>query len=172
MITIGIKLRCAAPWLLLSGSIVALDQLCKQLADRGLVYGRPLEILPVLDLTLLYNRGAAFSFLDQAGGWQRWLFAAISTTASLVIALWLVSLKKPNPWMQAGLCLVLGGAIGNLIDRLMHGYVVDYIAVHWGPHYFPAFNVADSAITLGAGCLLIDMIRASRAGAKASAHAD
>ena len=152
------------PWYLVSLVVVLLDQVCKWLADSRLDYARPLELLPVLDLTLLYNRGAAFSFLNQAGGWQRWFFSAIAFGVSIGIAVWLARLERPNRWLQTGLSLVLGGAIGNLLDRLMHGHVIDYVMVHWGAHYFPAFNVADAAISVGAGCLLVDMLLDWRRG--------
>ncbi len=154
----------AWPWYLVSAVIVLLDQLTKWIADGRLDYGRPLELLPMLDMTLLYNRGAAFSFLNQAGGWQRWFFSAVALGVSIVIAVWLARLEQANRWLQAGLCLVLGGALGNLVDRLLNGYVIDFVSVHWGPHYFPAFNVADSAISVGAACLLIDMLLDWRRG--------
>ena len=156
--------RGAWPWYALSGLVVALDQFTKVVADRGLEYARPVELLPVLDLTLLYNRGAAFSFLSDAGGWQRWFFSVIAAAVSVAIVFWLARLDRANLWLQAGLALVLGGAVGNLVDRILHGYVIDFISVHWGPHYFPAFNLADSAITVGAALLLVDMIQEWKAG--------
>jgi signal peptidase II len=155
--------RGATPWYLLAGCIVLFDQVTKALADRLLDYARPVEVLPVFDLTLLYNRGAAFSFLSDAGGWQRWFFTVIAVVVSGLITVWLARLERPNRWLQAGLALVLGGAVGNLVDRIAHGHVIDFISVHWQQNYFPAFNLADSAITVGAVLLIVDMIREWRA---------
>lgn len=136
--------------------VILLDQLTKYLADAQLVYAQPLPVLPSFNLTLLYNRGAAFSFLGDAGGWQRWFFAAIAITVSVVLVFWLRKLK-PEQWLLAlALSLVLGGAVGNLIDRLWLGYVVDFIQVYYGSFYWPAFNVADSAISVGAALLIWD----------------
>ena len=143
-------------WYLLSAGVVVLDHATKWLASHSLEYARPVPLLPVLDLTLLHNRGAAFSFLSEAGGWQRWLFAALALGVSAWLALWIRRLPPGKGWLALGLSLVLGGALGNLIDRVLLGYVVDFISVHWNAHYFPAFNVADSAITIGAGLLLLD----------------
>jgi signal peptidase II len=114
-------------------------------------------LLPVLDLTRLHNAGAAFSFLAGAGGWQRWAFTALAIGVSGAILAWLRGLHAHSQaTLAAGLALVLGGALGNVIDRIEHGYVVDFIHVHWDRAYFPAFNVADAAITVGAGLLLLD----------------
>ena len=123
-----------------------------------LEYGVLVPLLPVLDLTLLHNTGAAFSFLSDAGGWQRWFFTAVALGVSAWIALWLNRLPREKRWLSASLALILGGAIGNLIDRVIQGYVVDFIFVHWGDSYFPAFNVADSAITVGAIMMMVDVL--------------
>ena len=157
------------PWYLLALVVIVLDHLSTWIASTSLEYGQPVVLLPVLDLTLLHNRGAAFSFLSDAGGWQRWFFAAIALGVSGWIAWWLRSLPAGKAWLAMALALILGGALGNLIDRVLLGYVVDFISVHWGPHYFPAFNIADSAITVGAAMMVIDTLFLER---EASSHAD
>ena len=157
------------PWYVLALAVVVLDHLTKWMATHMLDYAQPVVLLPVLDLTLLHNRGAAFSFLSDAGGWQRWFFAAIALGVSGWIAWWLRTLPAGKAWLAAALSLILGGAIGNLIDRVLLGHVVDFISVHWGRHYFPAFNVADSAITVGAVMMVIDTLFLDR---EASSHAD
>ena len=134
--------------------MIALDQATKQLAVNLLEYGRPVEVLPVLNWTLLHNTGAAFSFLSDAGGWQRWFFTAVSAIISVVLVIWLFRLGSGERLQKSALTLILGGALGNLWDRLVLGYVVDFIQVHYRDSYFPAFNIADSAITLGAIALL------------------
>ncbi len=144
-------------WFLLAIVLIVLDQWTKWLATNHLDYGHPNAILPVLNFTLLHNTGAAFSFLSDAGGWQRWFFTGISIVVSLVLVVWLLRLKADQKWLAASLSLILSGAIGNLIDRVLLGYVVDFISVHWNHHFFPAFNVADSAITVGAGMMLLDV---------------
>lgn len=143
-------------WLGISVVVILLDQLTKQLAEATLTYAEPLAIFPSFNLTLLYNRGAAFSFLSDAGGWQRWFFASVSVLASMALLFWLSRLK-PHQWHLAlALSLVLGGALGNLIDRLWLGHVVDFIQVYYRNFYWPAFNVADSAISVGAALLIWD----------------
>jgi signal peptidase II len=148
--------KAAKRWYLLALLAVVLDQLTKAAATAYLGYGEPIYILPVFDLTLLHNHGAAFSFLSDAGGWQRWFFTSIAVVVSVVLSIWLYRLPRAHTWLAAALSLVLGGAIGNLIDRVRFGYVVDFISVHYQGWYFPAFNIADSAITVGAGLMLID----------------
>jgi len=145
-------------WFLLSFIIVVLDHITKYLASAHLSYAVPVPLLPVLDFTLLHNRGAAFSFLSDAGGWQRWFFAVIAIGVSIWIALWISKLPREKRWLSASLALILGGAIGNLLDRMVLGYVVDFISVHWGNSYFPAFNLADSAITVGAIMMVVDVL--------------
>ncbi|GHB33539.1 signal peptidase II [Salinicola rhizosphaerae] len=149
-------------WLWLSLAVILLDLGIKALASANLEYGRPLEILPIFNLTLLHNTGAAFSFLAEHAGWQRWLFALIAIGASIGLTVWLTRLKRGEVPTAISLALVIGGAIGNLYDRLVHGYVVDYLSFHWGPHYYPAFNLADSAITLGAVGLILQSFFDSR----------
>lgn len=144
-------------WFLLAIILVVLDQWTKWLASESLEYGLPMVILPVFNLTLLHNPGAAFSFLSDAGGWQRWFFTGISSVVSVVLIIWISRLKQGQAWLAASLALILSGAIGNLIDRVLYGYVIDFISVHYERHYFPAFNIADSAITVGAGMMLLDV---------------
>lgn len=156
-------------WYVLALAVIVLDHLTKWMATHMLDYAQPVVLLPVLDLTLLHNRGAAFSFLSDAGGWQRWFFAAIALGVSGWIAWWLRTLPAGKAWLATALSLILGGAIGNLIDRVLLGHVVDFISAHWGRHYFPAFNVADSAITVGAVMMVIDTLFLDR---EASSHAD
>jgi signal peptidase II len=116
----------------------------------------PVEILPVLDFTLRYNPGAAFSFLADQGGWQRWFFTGVATVVSLLLVGWIARLKPEEKALAVGLSLVLGGALGNLYDRVVLGHVIDFITFHWDNAYFPAFNVADSAISVGAAFLIFD----------------
>lgn len=152
----------AWPWFLLAGLVVLLDQYTKGLASSELAYARPVEIFSWFNLTLQHNTGAAFSFLSDAGGWQRWFFTVIAAVISIGLVVWL-SLAERGQWLLGlSLALILGGAIGNLWDRVLLGYVVDFISVHYGGWYFPAFNIADSAITLGAGCMLLDSFLATR----------
>ena len=143
---------------LISLLIVLADHATKWLATDKLDYARPIEILPVLDMMLIHNQGAAFSFLSDAGGWQRWFFAGIAVGMSVVLVVWLAKLPRNKTWLATCLALVLGGAVGNLIDRVRFGYVVDFISVHWESWYFPAFNVADIAISVGAFMLAIEVL--------------
>jgi len=154
----------ALRWYGLAVLVVVLDQYTKDLATNGLVYGRPVEIFPWFNLTLQHNTGAAFSFLSNAGGWQRYFFSGVAIIISGALAVWLYVMPRQQRMLGLSLALILGGALGNLWDRLVQGYVVDFISVHYGGHYFPAFNIADSAITVGAGLMLLDSFLASRAG--------
>lgn len=142
------------PWYLAVSIWIVLDQWTKWLADTMLTYGRPQEVFFFFDLTLLYNPGAAFSFLSEAGGWQRWVFSALSAGVSVFLFIWLPQQK--SIWSRVAYAMILSGAIGNLIDRVRLGYVIDFIHVHWQESYFPAFNLADSAISVGVCFLLID----------------
>lgn len=153
-----IRTRLPLGWYRFAIVVVIVDQLTKLFATMHLEFNVPHEILPVLNLTLHHNTGAAFSFLYDAGGWQRWLFSAIALAAGVFISIWMARLKRGQTLLMASLALVLGGAIGNVIDRLRFGYVVDFISVHWHEHAFPTFNIADSAITVGAALLLLDML--------------
>ena len=146
------------------GLIVILDQASKHWinAELGLCLFEGCErwvLLPVLQIVVLYNEGAAFSFLSDAGGWQRWFLLTLSSVVSIGIWFWLRSLDRSLLWLRAGLTLVLAGALGNLIDRAHLGYVIDFVVVHWEDAYFPAFNLADAVISLGAVCLIVDMFK-------------
>ena len=151
-----------AAWLWLSLGVIALDQATKFLATRFLELYERVEVLPVLDFTLLHNTGAAFSLLAGASGWQRWFFIGLAGVVSILLLVWIWRTPRGEKLLPLALSLVLGGALGNVIDRIAHGYVVDFIHVHWGASYFPAFNIADSAITIGAGLLILDAFRERR----------
>jgi len=144
-----------ARWLWLSMLVIVLDQATKWLAAAMLDPYRPLPLVPLLNLTLMYNEGAAFSFLADAGGWQRWFFACFAILMSVMLVIWLLRLGAREHLMAAALSLVVGGAVGNLIDRVLTGRVVDFIDLYVGDWHWPAFNVADSAITLGVVLLLL-----------------
>ena len=149
----------AATWLLLSALVVVADQASKAYISKHFLEFEFVRILPVLDITCMHNVGAAFSFLASASGWQRWVFIGLAGVVSIGIVIWLLKLPRgSHAMLTAGLALVLGGALGNVIDRIHLGYVIDFIHFHWDRAYFPAFNVADSAITVGAACLLLDAL--------------
>jgi signal peptidase II len=153
----------AGLWLLLSVFVVVADQISKAYIAGHYLEFEFIRILPVLDITCMHNVGAAFSFLASASGWQRWLFIGLAVVVSIGITIWLLRLPRgTQPLLAAGLALVLGGALGNVIDRIRLGYVIDFIHCHWDRAYFPAFNVADSAITVGAACLLLDALLEAR----------
>jgi signal peptidase II len=149
----------AAKWLLLSAMVVLVDQLTKSYITSHYGEFEFTTVLPILDITRMHNVGAAFSFLASASGWQRWVFIGLAVTVSIGIIVWLVRLpRNTHKLLACGLSLVLGGALGNVIDRIRLGFVIDFIHFHWDRAYFPAFNVADSAITVGAACLLLDAL--------------
>ena len=149
-------------WLALAAAIVAADLATKAWITSIFRYGEVREVTPFFNLVLVHNTGAAFSFLAGAGGWQRWFFAIVSTVISVVIVV-MLRRHAHNRLLAGALALVLGGALGNLHDRLRFGYVVDFIQLHAGGYYWPAFNVADSAITVGVALLLWDGLRAGSA---------
>lgn len=155
-------LRPVLCWYALAAVVVALDQWTKALALRLLDYAEPLVVTGFFNLTLLYNKGAAFSLLSDADGWQHWLFSAIALVVAALISVWLYRLPARARLEPLALALVLGGAIGNLIDRLRFGHVVDFIQLHYRELYWPAFNIADAAISLGAGLLLLMILRGER----------
>jgi signal peptidase II len=149
----------AASWLLLSVLVVLADQASKYYITQHFGEFEHITLLPVLDVTRMHNVGAAFSFLASASGWQRWVFIGLAGIVSVGIIVWMLRLKeRAHGLLACGLALVLGGALGNVIDRIRLGYVIDFIHFHWDRAYFPAFNVADSAITVGAACLLLDAL--------------
>jgi signal peptidase II len=148
-------------WLWLSVLVFVLDQVTKVYFEGTLSLYQQIVLIPdYFSWTLAYNTGAAFSFLADADGWQRWFFAAIALVVSVVLVVWLKRLKSYETRLAIALALVLGGALGNLFDRVAYGHVIDFILVHWQNRwYFPAFNLADSAITLGAAMLVLDMFK-------------
>ncbi|MBI5462900.1 MAG: lipoprotein signal peptidase [Gammaproteobacteria bacterium] len=153
--------RSALRWLWLAMLVVILDQASKQWAEAVLPQGQ-IELVSWFNFTLAYNRGAAFSFLADAGGWQRFFFLGIGLVAVVVITLWLRRLRADETQNAIGLALILGGAIGNLIDRALYGYVVDFVDWHYGDWHWPAFNLADAAILLGAVLVVLAGLRGGK----------
>ncbi|MBV4451305.1 MULTISPECIES: signal peptidase II [Pseudomonas] len=153
-------------WLALSLLVLVIDQVSKAHFEGSLQMFQQIVVIPdYFSWTLAYNTGAAFSFLADGGGWQRWLFAVIALVVSAVLVVWLKRLGRDDTWLAIALALVLGGALGNLYDRIALGHVIDFILVHWqNRHYFPAFNFADSAITVGAIMLALDMFKSKKTG--------
>ncbi len=143
-------------WLWLSLLAIILDQASKLAIAGSMHLYQSIQIMPYFNLTYVHNTGAAFSFLSDAGGWQRWFFAGLALLISVVIAVWLARLKQHETLLAIALALVLGGAIGNLIDRLAYGYVIDFLDVYYQTWHWPAFNIADSAITLGVILMLVE----------------
>lgn len=153
-------------WLVLSVLVLVIDQVSKAHFEGALQMFQQIVVIPdYFSWTLAYNTGAAFSFLADGGGWQRWLFAVIAVVVSAVLVVWLKRLGRDDTWLAIALALVLGGALGNLYDRIALGHVIDFILVHWQNRwYFPAFNFADSAITVGAIMLALDMFKSKKTG--------
>ena len=150
------------PWLGVALAVFIADQLTKVLIMGYYQLGDSTRVASFFNVVRAHNTGAAFSFLAGASGWQRWFFTAIGVGAAVFIV-WLLRSHAGQKLFSFALACILGGAIGNVVDRLMHGYVVDFVQVHWRGWYFPAFNVADSAITIGAACLILDeLLRARR----------
>lgn len=145
-------------WLAIATLIIIADQITKHLITRTFVFGESLTVTPFFNLVLAYNTGAAFSFLADAGGWQRWLFAGVAMLAAVIIVHFLRQ-HANEPRFCFALSLILGGALGNLIDRILLGHVIDFLDFHTAGYHFPAFNVADSAITIGAFVLAIESFR-------------
>ena len=153
-------------WLVLSLLVLVIDQVSKAHFEGSLEMFQQIVVIPdYFSWTLAYNTDAAFSFLADGGGWQRWLFALIAVVVSAVLVVWLKRLGRDDTWLAVALALVLGGALGNLYDRIALGHVIDFILVHWqNRYYFPAFNFADSAITVGAIMLALDMFKSKKTG--------
>lgn len=161
-------------WLWLAALVIVLDQGSKYLASQLLTLYQSVDFIPLLKFTLLHNKGAAFSFLSSAGGWQRWLFTILALVVSTIILAWLRRLSPQEKWQAIGLALILGGALGNVIDRISHGYVVDFLDFYYPAEqclplfyqlhtsvaecHWPAFNIADSAITVGVVLLIVDSL--------------
>ena len=143
-------------WLGLSFLAVVLDQVSKLVVSGSMQLYQSIKIMPYFNLTYVHNTGAAFSFLSDAGGWQRWFFAGLAVIISTVMVVWLAKLKQHETLLAVALSLVLGGAIGNLIDRLAYGFVIDFLDVYYLSWHWPAFNIADSAITLGVVLMLLE----------------
>lgn len=146
-------------WLWLSLLALILDQASKLVIDGSMRLYQSIPVAPFFSLTYVHNTGAAFSFLSEAGGWQRWLFSGLALTVSVALTVWLARLKRREYLLAAGLALVLGGALGNLIDRLRYGYVIDFLDLYYRNWHWPAFNIADSAITVGVALIIIDSFR-------------
>ncbi len=143
-------------WLWLSLLAIVLDQASKLIVNGSMQLHESIPLLPFFNLTYVHNTGAAFSFLSEAGGWQRWFFAALAVIISAVLSVWLARLQKHETLLALALSLVLGGAVGNLIDRLAYGYVIDFLDVYYNDWHWPAFNIADSAITVGVALMLLE----------------
>lgn len=146
-------------WLWLSALVIVLDIATKAFASASLVLHDPVAIFPGFNLTLMHNSGAAFSFLSDASGWQRWFFTVIALGVSVALLVWIKRLQASQVWLAIALAMILGGALGNVWDRITLGYVVDFIQVYYDRWYWPAFNIADSAISVGAVLLIIDSLR-------------
>ena len=161
-------------WLWLKVTVIVLDQFSKQLAVNGLELHEAVPLLPSLNLMLAHNTGAAFSFLSSASGWQRWFFVCLAVAVSLALMFWLRRLTAGHQLQACALALILGGALGNVWDRLAYGYVIDFIDVYYKNWHWPVFNIADSAIAVGAVLLIIDTIirpvSNHRSGAEGNDH--
>ncbi len=152
----------ALPWLWLSLAVLLLDWATKQAALFWLEPYQPVAVAPMFNLMLAFNPGAAFSFLADAGGWQRWFFTGLALVVAVAITVWLARLPRGERWTAAALALILGGALGNAWDRIRHGHVVDFIDLYYGQWHWPAFNIADSAITVGAAIIVVLALRGEK----------
>lgn len=149
-------MRSGLRWVWVSVIVLIVDQLTKFAALNYLTDYEPWRITQFFNLTLAYNKGAAFSFLNQASGWQIWLFGGLSLVVSIAILIWLKRLAYQQRWLNIALSLIVGGALGNLFDRIYYGHVIDFIQLHISHFYWPVFNIADSAICIGACMLVLD----------------
>lgn len=145
-------------WMIIAAVIVVVDQITKGIATAELKMTEAVTVMSMFNFTLIHNEGAAFGFLDDAGGWQRWFFTMISLVVSIVLVFWIKSLKQEEKIQALGFSFILGGAIGNLIDRIYLGYVIDFIDIYYNASHWPAFNIADSAITIGVVILIVDTV--------------
>ncbi len=146
-------------WLWLSLLLLAIDFASKTLVVNTMAYSESINLLPVFSITYVHNYGAAYSFLSDAGGWQRWLFTGIAIAVCGLVTWWLKETTRQQVMLPVAFCLIIGGALGNVFDRLLHGFVIDFLVLYYQDWYWPAFNVADSAICLGAFLLVIDMFK-------------
>lgn len=146
-------------WLWVSALIIALDQLTKVIMSNWLDLYQTVAVMPYFNFTLAHNSGAAFSFLAGAGGWQRWFFIVLAASVSIALIIWLSRLKAHAKLEAIAISLIIGGAVGNLLDRIIYGYVVDFLDVYVGSYHWPAFNIADAAICIGAVLLILDSFK-------------
>ena len=146
------------PWFIVSIVVIVLDQVTKYWAFRTLIPYQPESIMPMVNFTLAFNTGAAFSFLSGTGDWHRWLFTGFSAVMSVAIFVWIIRLPSTARMQASGLSLILAGAVGNLMDRMLLGHVIDFIDVYYSHYHWPAFNIADSAICVGAFLLVLEMV--------------
>lgn len=149
-------------WLWVSVVVFILDQLTKYAALNYLTEYTPKPVMPFFNLTLWYNHGAAFSLLDKASGWQTWAFGLLAIFISISIVIWLARTSSSQRWVSIGLALIVGGALGNLYDRITYGYVIDFIDWYVSYYHWPIFNIADSAVCVGAGMLIVDIVRGKK----------
>ena len=150
--------KTAYPWLALSVAIFVLDQFTKGWVSGNFEFGDRVGLIPHLNLVIMHNPGAAFSFLAEESGWQRWFFISVSSIISLGLIIWIMRMPRSKIWFAASLALILGGALGNLWDRVEFGYVVDFIDFYYNSWHWPAFNVADIAISVGAVSLILESL--------------
>lgn len=146
-------------YLWISAVILFIDQLTKTVAEHFLNLGQSIKVLPFFDITLVYNYGASFGFLSDQGGWQRWFLLALAIFVVIFLFRWLFTLKPNETLIAWSLSLIIGGALGNIIDRIYYGYVIDFLDFFIGDKHWPAFNIADSAIVIGAGLMIWDMLK-------------
>lgn len=146
-------------WWWLTLVCLLVDQITKHWVAGSFDLYESINVLPFFNLTYVHNPGAAFSFLADQGGWQRWFFTAIATVASIIFIVWMCKTPKQQTLLGLALALMLSGALGNLIDRALFGYVIDFLDFHWAGYHFPAFNIADSMIFIGAALMILDSFR-------------
>jgi len=155
-------LRSGLTSLWMTALVIFIDRLSKWWVLQHLTFQEPMQVLPIFNLTLAYNKGAAFSFLHSASGWQHIFLGGLALVVSVIIVVWLCRLPKNAYWMNTALCLILGGALGNAWDRVLYRYVIDFLSFHWGNWYFAIFNIADSAICVGTSMIIISWMFAAK----------
>jgi len=159
-------------WLWLTLLILVIDQVTKYWVAGSFDYRETLSVLPFFNITYVHNPGAAFSFLAGQGGWQRWFFTAIASIASIVFLVWMAKTPKNQRLLSIAFALILSGAVGNLIDRVLFGYVIDFLDFHWAGYHFAAFNIADSAIFIGAALMILESFTSKEANKESSKKAN